>query len=98
MNYCIRNSLTIIRFLFLMILALISNAVLSGPVLYVHDNAGKLATLDATNGDVDIIGNMGVTMTDIAFSPTGDLYGISFGRLYSIELKINIPSIKRKTK
>lgn len=86
MNYCIRNSLTIIRFLFLMILALISNAVLSGPVLYVHDNAGKLATLDATTGDVDIIGNMGVTMTDIAFSPTGDLYGISFGRLYSIDI------------
>ncbi len=86
MKYPVRNLLATISFLLLLILATISNVVLSGPVLYVHDNAGKLATLDATTGNVDIIGNMGVTMTDIAFSPTGDLYGISFGRLYSIDI------------
>ncbi len=86
MKYYVSSPLTIIRFLFLLILAAISNIVLSAPILYVHDNAGKLATLDATTGSVDIIGSMGTIMTDIAFSPTGDLYGISFGRLYSIDV------------
>ena len=82
MKYSARTPVTIISFLFLLILTGMSNVVLSGPVLYVHDNAGKLATLDATTGSIDIIGDMGITMTDIAFSPTGDLYGISFGRFY----------------
>ncbi len=85
MKYSARTPVTIISFLFLLILTGMSNVVLSGPVLYVHDNAGKLATLDATTGSIDIIGDMGITMTDIAFSPTGDLYGISFGRLYAID-------------
>lgn len=84
MKFYTRSSIMMISFLFLLMLATVSSPVTSGPVLYVHDNLGKLATLDATTGTVDIIGNMGVTMTDIAFSPTGDLYGISFGRLYSI--------------
>jgi len=59
----------------------------AGPVMYVHDSAGELGTVDVATGNVILIGNMGVTMTDIAFSPTGDLFGLSFSGLYSINLK-----------
>jgi len=33
---------------------------------------------------VNVIGNAGVVLTDIAFSPSGNLYGTSFGDLYSV--------------
>jgi len=55
------------------------------PILYVHDSAQNLGTVDVTNGNVNVIGNMGVTMTDIAFDPSGDLFGISFSNLYAID-------------
>lgn len=62
----------------------ISTAIAS-PILYVHDYAGRLGTVDVDNGSVNVIGNMGVVMTDIAFDPNGNLFGMSFTRLYSID-------------
>lgn len=56
----------------------------AGPIMHVHDSSGNLATVDVANGNANVIGNMGVTLTDIAFDPTGNLYGISFTSLYSI--------------
>ena len=47
--------------------------------MHVHDGNGGLATVDVITGDVSLIGNMGIVMTDIAFDPTGALYGLSFG-------------------
>jgi len=61
-----------------------SGVVLAGPVMYVDDSRGNLGTVDVATGAAVTIGNMGVVMTDIAFSPTGNLYGISFNSLYSI--------------
>jgi hypothetical protein len=56
---------------------------LAGPIMHIHDGA-RLATLDVANGAVNIIGGFGTTITDIAFDPLGNLYGLSFTNLYSI--------------
>jgi len=56
----------------------------AAPLLYIHDGDFNLGTVDVANGNVSIIGNMGVQMTDIAFDPDGNLWGISFDDLYRI--------------
>lgn len=55
------------------------------PIMHVHDGAGNLGTVDVATGDVTLIGSMGVVMTDIAFDPSGNLFGTSFTDLYSID-------------
>lgn len=57
----------------------------AAPIMHVHDSSGNLATVEVVSGVVNVIGNMGVVMTDIAFDPNGDLFGISFTSLYSID-------------
>ena len=54
------------------------------PNLWVSDASGTLGTVDVATGNVSVVGNMGVTMTDLAFDPSGNLYGISFTDLYQI--------------
>ena len=53
--------------------------------MYVHDISGNLATVETDSGTVSLIGNMGSVMTDIAFDPLGNLYGVTFTGLYSID-------------
>lgn len=62
-----------------------SMAVYAAPTLWFGDSAGRLATIDIANGNVNVIGNMGVAMTDIAFDPNGQLWGIDFMSLYKID-------------
>lgn len=65
-------------------LALASSAgAFAAPIMHIHDGT-RLATLDVANGAVNIIGAMGTTITDIAFDPLGNLYGLSFTNLYAI--------------
>lgn len=52
--------------------------------IWVSDSAGKLGKVDVNTGDVTVVGNMGTSMTDIAFDPDGNLWGISFSNLYKI--------------
>lgn len=40
--------------------------------------------MNISTGDVTLLGNAGVTLTDIAFSPSGQLYGATFSSFYSI--------------
>jgi hypothetical protein len=63
---------------------LTASSAVAGPIMYVHDDAGILGTVDVATGGVTVIGNMGQVMTDIAFDPLGNLYGITFGQLFSI--------------
>jgi len=56
----------------------------AAPLLYIGDNGGILGTVDVATGTPTVIGNMGVVMTDIAFDPAGNLWGIDFQRLYQI--------------
>lgn len=55
------------------------------PILYIHDSSGRLGTVDVATGATRVIGNMGVVLTDIAFSSSGDLYGMSFTGFYRID-------------
>lgn len=52
--------------------------------LFVHDVQGNFATLDLSTGAVTVIGNLGVTLTDIAINSQGDIYGVSPSDLYRI--------------
>ena len=61
-----------------------AGAASAAPTLWVDDSAGNLGKVDVATGAVTLVGSMGVTMTDIAFDPSGNLYGISFSDLYSI--------------
>lgn len=62
-----------------------SGAAFALPIMHVHDFQGNLATVDAATGDVTLIGSMGKTLTDIAFDPSGNLFGIDGTHLYSID-------------
>lgn len=64
--------------------AMMTGTISAAPIMHVHDSSGTLATVDVTTGTVSVIGSMGVQMTDIAFDPSGNLYGIGFTGLYSI--------------
>ena len=65
------------------VLAIASNAS-AAPIMYVHDSDGTLGRVDVATGSVQVVGEMPQTMTDIAFDPSGNLYGVTFGSLYSI--------------
>lgn len=54
------------------------------PVLTVSTGGGQLANVDVATGTTTVLGNTGTVLTDIAFSPTGDLFGISFNGLYKV--------------
>lgn len=62
------------------------------PDLWIDDASGNLGVVDVVTGAVTLVGNMGVVMTDIAFDPTGKLYGISFSSLYSIDRSTAAPT------
>lgn len=77
-----------VRVLTLSSTALIASLSISAhavPILWASDSAGNLGTVDVATGAVNLIGNMGKTMTDIAFDPNGNLYGIDFNTLFSID-------------
>ncbi|MEQ1903199.1 MAG: hypothetical protein ABL888_03310 [Pirellulaceae bacterium] len=55
------------------------------PTVFAVDSGDRLFKVDASSGSVQIVGQMGVTMYDIAFDPTGNLYGVGSGsKLYRI--------------
>jgi len=56
----------------------------AAPILWVGDGDGTLGKVDVATGVATVIGQMGATMTDIAFDPSGNLWGITFGQLYQI--------------
>jgi len=51
--------------------------------LYMATGGNQLYTLDETNGAATLVGNTGVTLTDIAFAGS-TLYGVSFSNLYTV--------------
>lgn len=66
----------------LMASALVAHA---APILWLSTTANELATVDVATGTTTVVGNTGVFLTDIAFDPLGNLYGISFTSLYSVD-------------
>jgi len=56
----------------------------AAPILWVGDGDGTLGTVDVATGTATVIGQMRQVMTDIAFDPSGNLWGITFNSLYQI--------------
>jgi hypothetical protein len=56
----------------------------AGQILWIDDAFGNIGTVDVSTGASTVIGNSGVNLTDIAFDPNGNLYGVSFTSLYTI--------------
>lgn len=74
------------RNLFVTLLSSLLGGVASAsPILWVGDSDGTLGTVDVASGTATVVGEMPVTMTDIAFDPSGNLWGISFNQLYRID-------------
>ena len=63
----------------------IVRAASAAPILWVDDSSGNLGTVDVATGTVHVIGNTGHILTDIAFDPSGNLFGITFGQLFRID-------------
>lgn len=59
------------------------------PLIWICDSDGTLGTVDIETGQVQVIGEMSTTMTDIAFDESGQLWGISGGWLGSSLYKID---------
>lgn len=57
----------------------------AAPILWVGDSSGRLGTVDVATGAATVIGSMGRVMTDIAFDPSGNLWGTDGGALFSID-------------
>ena len=56
--------------------------------LFGADSSSALFRIDPRSGAASPIGPMGVAgITDVAFTPNGKLYGVSFTQLYSIDLR-----------
>ena len=53
--------------------------------LYFNDSGNTLSWFDPSSGEFEVVGNLGVTLTDIAMSADGELYGVSFRSLYRID-------------
>lgn len=71
-------------FLSFFLLSTTAMALTTAP-LWIHDSSGNLGTYDIATDTVTVIGNMGAVMTDIAFDPSGNLFGITFTNVYSID-------------
>ena len=65
----------------------------AAPVIWICDSSGRLGTVDIADGSVNVIGDMGIQMTDIAFDPNGNLYGATYDDLYAIDKTTGITSL-----
>ncbi len=60
-----------------------AHAAPSGP-LFIDDANGLVGTVNISTGAVTVLGSSGATLTDIAFTANGTLYGTTFTGLYSL--------------
>jgi hypothetical protein len=56
----------------------------ANPIIWIDDVNGVLGKVDVATNAVTVVGNTGQILTDIAFSPAQNLFGITFSALYSI--------------
>lgn len=66
------------------------------PILWICDNQGKIGKVDVATGKVSIVGNAGVVLTDIAFDPEGNLFGVSFDAFYSLDQTSGTATLVRR--
>lgn len=68
----------------LIVLASISAYGDPGDTLYIVDTSGRIGAVNLATDTVSVIGKTGESLTDIAFTSNGDLYGTTDTALYSI--------------
>ncbi|WP_337176824.1 hypothetical protein [Paludisphaera sp.] len=73
-----------IRCSMVVVVALLTGSVQAAPILWVNDSGGNIGKVDVATGDVELVGNAGVVLTDIGFDPDGNLFGVSFTGFYSV--------------
>lgn len=74
----------LITFLAIAFVLVQTSVAISAPTMHASDSSGNIYTVDIGTGAATLIGNNGIAMTDIAFDASGNLFGITFGQLYSI--------------
>ncbi len=57
-----------------------------GPQLYIHDDNEGIAQVDVRSGNLVGLATLDTTLTDIAFAPSGELFGLDFELLYRVDL------------
>ena len=76
------------RYALIAILPLLGVSCFAGPIpnanMWIDDSSGNIGTVNTLTGVATFVGSSGVGLTDIAFSPGGALYGISFDELYTV--------------
>jgi hypothetical protein len=56
-----------------------------GSLLWISDENGRLARINIHTGASESVVNVGLVLTDIAFSPSGELYGMTQERLVRVD-------------
>ncbi len=64
-----------------------TQASLMESILYVHDSNGQLGKINLNTGAQEVIGDLGVVLSDIAFDPNGQLFGVDPSGLWSVDPK-----------
>ena len=59
----------------------------SQDIMYLSNDKAQIMAVNVVSGETTLLGNTGSgNMTDLAMNPNGTLYGISFGKLYTIDI------------
>jgi hypothetical protein len=77
----------------LLVFACAAGTARAGQVLWIDDAFGNIGTVDVSTGASTVIGNSGVSLTDIAFDPNGNLYGVTFTSLYKINTSTGLATL-----
>ncbi len=57
---------------------------ISAPIIWIDDGNGVIGRVDVGSGNVTILGSSGTFLTDLAADSAGNLWSVSFGRLYRL--------------
>lgn len=58
---------------------------LAGPQMFVSDSANTLWRVALDTGQADVVGETNGLFSDLAFTPDGGLYGVTFDYLYEVD-------------
>jgi hypothetical protein len=75
---------SVVCFAALLSLSVTVSTAIAGPILWVDDSNREIGKVDVATGQVTLVGNAGVVLTDIGFDPHGNLFGVSFTTFYSV--------------
>lgn len=69
-----------------------SGPAFAGDQIWVSDTAGAIGKIDVVTRLVTVVGNTGLSLQDIAFNPSGELFGITASALYQLDVSTGAPT------